>query len=190
MKPIPLGESSLERTDRIRRILALISLVTALVAALFTSSATLYRTQRADLPSQQQFDFQRIQAAINEMETLRAQIKAVQVDTQKLIQLPPDAKLSVQLAQMDKSVSDIGERLSKLESAILTTPAKALEIPLLQRDVENLRVSHQNSLLAVKEGVDRLYDINKWLLGALAISIITLALSNFLRPKESPDPKV
>lgn len=51
--------------------------------------------------------------------------------------------------------------LLKLENAILTTPSKALEIPLLQRDLENTKISQQAMISAVKDGVDRVYDLNK-----------------------------
>jgi hypothetical protein len=64
-----------------------------------------------------------------------------------------------------------------------------LEIPLLQRDLENLKVSQQANIQAVKDGVDRIYDLNKWLLGAMALSIIALAIGNFLKAKESSSEK-
>jgi hypothetical protein len=35
--------------------------------------------------------------------------------------------------------------------------------------------------LAVKESVDRIYDINKWLLGGMAVSVIALAIGNFFK---------
>jgi hypothetical protein len=57
-------------------------------------------------------------------------------------------------------------------------------MPLFQRDLENIRISEQSNSSVLKDSVDRIYDLNKWLLGAMAISIITLAVANFFKAKE------
>lgn len=187
MKPIPLAASTHEREERWRNLLRVVSLVTAMFAATLTFYVGFKKSIGIDAPGlQQTSNASEVRKELTlEIEGLRAQIKTLTQDTQKLVQLPPDAKLAIQLTQLQDSVRLLSERLEKIEAAILANPAKALEIPLLQRDVENLRSTQQSNLVAVKEGVDRLYDINKWLLGAMAVSVITLALSNFLRPKES-----
>jgi predicted phage-related endonuclease len=191
MKPVPLAGSSLDRADRIQRLLGLVSLGTALVATLMTATFTFFKSPRVDpLGQQPSVELHRSQKALEaDIEAVRTQLKTVQVDMQKIVALPADAKLAVQISQMEEATKGLGSRLDRLEAAILQSPAKALEIPLLQRDLENLRTAQQTNLQAVKDGVDRLYDINKWLLGAMAISIITLALSNFLRPRDTGNKK-
>jgi len=186
MKPIPLAGSSLDRADRIQRLLGNVGLAAAVVTTVITAIFTFNKPQRVDIGQQPSVELHRSQKVLEaDVALLRAQIKAMQVDTQKIVQLPADAKLSVQISQMEQTSTNLAGRLERLEAAILQNPGKALEIPLLQRDLENLRTTQQANLQAVKEGVDRLYDINKWLLGAMAISIITLALSNFLRPRDT-----
>jgi len=187
MKPIPLATSSLERDERFQNLLRVVSLLAAMIVAILSGYIAVKKTVGIEIPGLQQ---QAVSAEVKkelqlEIEALRSQVKTLKLDTQKLTQLPPENKMAIQFAHTQESVTGLGSRLEKIEAAILASPAKALEIPLLQRDIENLRITQQSSLIAVKEGVDRLYDINKWLLGAMAISIITLALSNFLRPKES-----
>jgi hypothetical protein len=120
-----------------------------------------------------------------EVASLRAEVKAVQDSIQNARDLPKDTKLAIQLQQIQNALADVQTRQSKLEQAILTNPAKALEVPLLQRDLENLKTAQQANILAVKEGVDRVYDLNKWLLGAMAVSIVTLAIGTFLKSKEA-----
>lgn len=122
-----------------------------------------------------------------ETEKLREELKALQSDIRNVAALPKDMKLALQLQQTQKAIKSISSRQEKLEEVILANPTRALQIPLLQRDLENLRAAQQANLVAVKGDVDRIYDLNKWLLGAMAISIVTLALSNFLKGKE---PKV
>ena len=49
-------------------------------------------------------------------------------------------------------------------------------MPLIKRDIENIQITQQVNIQAVKDGVDRIYDIAKWLIGAMAVSIITLVI--------------
>jgi len=103
---------------------------------------------------------------------------------QALSNIPDQNKIAIQLKGMDVALNDLKTRHTKLEDAILTNPAKAIEVPLLRKDLDNLKDSQQQNLLALQQGVDRVYDLNKWLLGAMAVSIITLAISNVLRGKK------
>jgi hypothetical protein len=179
------------RNLTVAQVANVLSVVVAFIAAIVGFVSYFYKAQTVDIGGLKlTIDQAQTQRSLNsEVEGMRKQLKSVQDELQKVTALPPEAKLAVQLGQMQNTTTDLTSRLDKLERAILTSPAKALEIPLLQRDVENLRSTQQANLLAVKEGVDRLYDINKWLLGAMAISIITLALSNFLKGKDAPSEK-
>jgi hypothetical protein len=78
--------------------------------------------------------------------------------------VPTDSALNLQLQQLSTSVADISSRLSKLESVILENPVKALEIPLMKRDIENIKDSEKEGFKRLKENIDRTYDISKWLL--------------------------
>lgn len=98
--------------------------------------------------------------------------------------MPEGSQVAAQLNHLETSVTDLQTRHSKLEEVILNNPTKAIEVPLIRRDLDNLKDSQQQNLLALKQGIDQVYDLNKWLLGAMAISIITLAISNFLKGKE------
>lgn len=186
MKPIPFVESRRDRNDTIERVLMITSMVAAGVTAFMVTLNFKQKTVDPVGAQPLMIQSQAYKTLSAEVEQLRTQFKSLQVDSQKLTALPPDNKLALQISQMQDATKDLGTRLERLENAILASPAKALEIPLLQRDLENLRLTQQSNLVAVKDGVDRLYDLNKWLLGAMAISVITLALSNFLRPRELP----
>lgn len=84
-------------------------------------------------------------------------------------------------------LADVSMRLQRLEQAILVSPAKALEIPLIQRDIEAIKQAQITSAAALKDSVDRVYDQNKWLLGGVSVSIFALCLSAFLRAKASKE---
>jgi hypothetical protein len=84
-------------------------------------------------------------------------------------------------------IADLTNRLGHLEAAVMADPAKALGVPLLRQDLENLRsVYLRDSETAVKQ-IDRIYDQNKWfigLMGTMALGLISLAVSNFLQTKK------
>jgi uncharacterized protein (DUF3084 family) len=120
---------------------------------------------------------------------LEKDVASLRNQLQALSNVPDENKIAIQLKGMDTALTDLKARHAKLEDAILTNPAKAIEVPLLRKDLDNLKDSQQQNLLALQQGVDRIYDLNKWLLGAMAVSIITLAISNVLsgRKKKPAD---
>jgi septal ring factor EnvC (AmiA/AmiB activator) len=122
----------------------------------------------------------------SEIAAIRADVDKLEVDIQAFSQLPSGSETTRKLNQLKSSLDELEMRESKLEDAILDNPAKALEIPLLQRDLDSVRTNQEVNFLALRDAVGQVYDLNKWLLGAMAISIITLAISNFLKGKEKP----
>jgi hypothetical protein len=136
------------------------------------------------IPELSQSDIAVLKARIDDnqktLSTLNAQIQ------HSIANIPPQSALNLQLQQLSTSVGDINDRLTKLESVILNNPVEALEIPLMQRDIDNIKASEKDGFKSVKESIDRIYDISKWLLGAMAISIISLAVGNLLKSKEVP----
>jgi hypothetical protein len=74
------------------------------------------------------------------------------------------------------SVRGLDARLTALEGAIGESPVKALEVPLLRRDLENLKQSDAAATDGLRSDYDRQYDLMKWLLGTFVLGMIgTLA---------------
>ncbi len=119
-----------------------------------------------------------------ETEKLAADLKSIQADLREVAALPKDAKLAIQQQQTQRAIKDLAERQEKLEQIIVSNPAKALELSLLQRDVENVKVVQQTNLAEVTAVVDRIYSLIKWTLAAMAVSLVMLALSNVLKGNE------
>jgi hypothetical protein len=117
----------------------------------------------------------------SELDHLSTEFNDIRDSVKAASNLPEKSKLSFQLQQIQKSVADIQNREGQLEQVILTSASRALEIPLIKRDLENLKATQQTAILTIKEDFDRTYDLSKWLLGALAVGIITLAIGNFLK---------
>ena|ERR1700686_115605 len=118
------------------------------------------------------------------IESVNKDIVGLKSQINSLSNVPEQTKVAIRLKGIESALTDIQSRNLKLEQVILENPAKAIEVPLLRKDLENLKDAQQQNSLALKQGVDQVYDLNKWLLGAMAVSIVTLAVSNLLRGRE------
>ena len=84
----------------------------------------------------------------------------------------------------------------KGELEVLRKEVKALEVDHAPstdrkdrtgRDLDTIKDNQAISAVNVKQEIDRVYDINKWLLGAMSVSIITMGLSNFLKGRQGDE---
>jgi hypothetical protein len=104
--------------------------------------------------------------------------------------VPPESVLATRLAATDKSIADVNDRLSKLEKVILEDPPKALEMPLLRNQLDALSHSYQSDIIAVRQEIAQVYDLNKWFIGlmfTMALGIIGLAVTNFIKVGKKGD---
>ena len=86
---------------------------------------------------------------------------------------------------MSTNVKQIDREVSALQDAILKDPAKALEMPLLRRDIESNQLANQAALVAVREELDRQYDLMKWILGTFALGVVGLIVTGISSRKET-----
>ena len=93
----------------------------------------------------------------------------------------------VQISVVKAEVSSVRQRLDIVDKAIVENPAKALSIPLLRQDLENLKSDYQDNRAEAAKQIDRVYDQNKWFIGlmfTMAIGLIGLAISNFIQARK------
>jgi len=86
-------------------------------------------------------------------------------------------------------LQSIDGRLSVIEQAVLDNPAKALQLTLLSREMDNLKANYQSNLESTRQEIGRIYDLNKWFIGlmfTMAIGLLSLAVSNFIKKPEKP----
>jgi hypothetical protein len=124
------------------------------------------------------------QISNTEISDLRREVARLRRDQQLVRSAIDEASVMLGGRVLSRRLQLLENRQANLERVILNDPAKALELPLLRRDLDNSREANAQSLVSVKASVDQVYDINKWLLGAMALSIIGLAVTNFLTRKE------
>ncbi|NOQ25138.1 MAG: hypothetical protein GQ564_07220 [Bacteroidales bacterium] len=99
------------------------------------------------------------------------------------------------LTELDKRINDLKnidvqtlkDKLNQLEMVIIENPTKALSLPLIKKDIENLMENHDIERLSIRSELNRVYDQNKWFIGlmfTMAIGLLGLATSNFYQSKK------
>jgi len=118
-----------------------------------------------------------LQPVMEEQARLRLTIK-------ELTNTKVQPNISAELKRLDSLVAETQQRETKLEEVILDNPSKALELPLIRKDVDSIRERNQADVVAVRQDVDRVYDQNKWflgLVGTMALGTLTLVVTSFFK---------
>jgi hypothetical protein len=108
-----------------------------------------------------------------DLSALKRRVDAIVADQNG--QTPP------KVLELKEQIDQLARRQKLIEDAISRDPAKALELPLMRRDLDNLKESQIQSANSVKQSVDQVYDLNKWLFGGMALSVFAVAIGNLLR---------
>lgn len=124
----------------------------------------------------------RVAASIRD---IRLQLVNLRRQQEAIVRGSADGSANVQASTTLARLDAIEARQARLEEAILTTPEKALSMPLLRRDLEATREANSQALTALKANVDQVYDLTKWFIGALAVGIFSLAIPNLLSLRKS-----
>ncbi len=104
-----------------------------------------------------------------------------------LIKSDTTTAVGVQIALIHSDVKTLDSRIQILEEGLLENPEKALAIPLLRKDIQNIKRSYNENITAMNKNIDRIYDQNKWFIGlmvSIAIGFIGLVVSNFLQMRK------
>ncbi|MDH2077200.1 hypothetical protein [Pseudomonas atacamensis] len=111
-------------------------------------------------------------ASADEVELLRSSVsKAEELLSSAIKQInQPNNNgqvLIVELTSLKAAVKSIDERLEILERSISENPEKALSIPMLRKDQENMSKAIEGNKVAVSAELTRIYDQQKWILGGI-----------------------
>jgi hypothetical protein len=130
-----------------------------------------------------------IQDAINSNEILLANIKRLtgsnpSESTQQFIAIQKD------LDTLKVQVSDLKLKVDGLNSALSNTPEKALALPLLAKDVSDLKVFTSHDSDSLRAEMDRNADTNKWLIGLILAAVLGNVISSALSRGKAAGKKV
>lgn len=129
-------------------------------------------------------------------ELRRASFIQVQKDVESLkgrmdaitsAEVKPDGKdsplLAKQLQLLRADLNEVQKKQEQISQTIMDSPERALEIPLLKKEIDGVRDDQSNKIQSLKESIDRIYDVNKWLVGGMAVAVLSLCLSNYFKPR-------
>lgn len=123
--------------------------------------------------------FTQIQQTQGELEKINSQVKV-------LSQAPDETKFAAQVSGLNNSVNSLQERFTKIEALLVQDPTKALEVPLMRKDMETLKESNQTAFANLRQDIDRTFNLLLVSILALAVAILAPALSNLIGRKEKP----
>ncbi len=173
------------RAARARRLTSL-AVAGVAVAGIFVSAfSLLWGTGPSRPRTGDVVELSRDMAAVSQEQVIiTGRIRSLEQSVAGLSEIPDQAAYSSELRRLADSSESLNQRLESLESALLEDPAKAVSLPLLQRDVTSLRDAHDSEAQSLRNEIDRVYDQNKWFIGlmfTMALSILGLAVGNLFQ---------
>jgi len=155
------------------------------VVGLFATIADLIFTPKLVKPPV--FATQDSVSALNErLSSIEGQINDLGGKIEGLSRLTDESKASAQLASVQSSLEGLQGRFTKIEGLIVQDPSKALEIPLLRKDLEGIKESTQITIGGLRQDLERAYTLLVGTMVALAIAVFAPAISNLFAKKEEP----
>jgi hypothetical protein len=101
-------------------------------------------------------------------------------------QIPRELGLLRQgLSETNATVVTVQNQVNALNNAIESSPEKALTIPLLRKDVEDLKTATQRDLDSIRAEMGRNYDLNKWLIGLILAAVLGTVINSAMQSKSN-----
>jgi hypothetical protein len=164
-----------------------LSIVIGVVGALGSLLTIPYLWSTISSPSIKQLPLEAREVREEQLELIRGKLKDLD-DKIAALSVPPDeSRNALQVKILNDNVAKLQESVSDMQRLIVDNPSKALAVPLMRKDLDSLKENNQAEMASIRKDVDRIYDLNKWLVGlmfTMALGVLTLAISNFWKSKE------
>jgi len=128
-------------------------------------------------------------ASADSLNGFKVQLDALNNEIKSLQQIKAPSQPEVDLAPVEASLSALSKRLSDLEAAITSDPVKALTLPLLKRDYENLSKAVLQDKVSIREDLNRIWQFIFLCLGGLGSIGVGLSVwwaKNVSKQSEKP----
>ncbi|HEV8602212.1 MAG TPA: hypothetical protein VGQ68_02330 [Gaiellaceae bacterium] len=158
-------------SDRLAKVTGSIAAVASLLGVLAALGVFLggsFDTEPRETPTistSTGVGFSPFQQLSHEVASLQAQVKALR-------RTPRGSHAAADVAAMRVDVNRLNSQLSALETAVLDDPAKALQLPLLRRDLEATQEANRSANESTRDDVDRQYDLMKWVFGTFIVALL------------------
>ncbi len=123
---------------------------------------------------------------------LMSDLKVVKLSVENLRQMldsltiPNEAKTTVQLNKFRLEINEMKSSLKKIEEVILDDPVKALRLPLMQKELDNIRATYRNEITNIRSEINRVYDMSKWLfyiMITMSVALLGVAITGFYQSR-------
>lgn len=85
----------------------------------------------------------------------------------------------LEFSVVSAKVAELESRLAVLEKSISDTPEKALSVPMLRKDQDNLSKTFEANRVAVAAEIARVNDLQKWILGGIGAVLVAVIAGLF-----------
>lgn len=123
-------------------------------------------------------------ALSQQIENVHKEVSLLKVQVAELTKVPESVAISAKLHELDAKVAAVDEQLSALNKTIMASPEKALEVPMLRRDILAIQRQYESVTKSLEREITRAYDTIKWVIGTIVLGILGLAAGVFLRGKQ------
>ncbi len=103
-------------------------------------------------------------------------------------EVPESHGWKIQASDLTNQTQEIKASLQALENALTVNPEKALAVPILRKDLDNVEKSLRSELQQTRNEINRMYDLNKWFIGlmfTMAVSVLGIAISSFFNRNDT-----
>ena len=177
------------RRERVEKTTNLVQIVAAMLAVAGTLIAayTGYLSQRMSSISTGVVEQERIKSIENELSAIKHNLVETNEQIKSLSEIPEQTKMTSQLGSISSSVNQIQDKIIRLEQVIIQDPIKALEIPLLRKDLDNQKALNQAEIAAIRQEVERTYNLLIGSVVGIGLAVITSVVTNLFKKEKAKE---
>lgn len=170
--------------DKVKRLIGLLGVLSAMIVlGLSLVLAFFFPPQRQPVHASHSSVIE-LKAKVSNIE---GRINELGGKIEGLSRLSDESKTSAQLSSVQGSLDGLQERFTKIEGLLAQDPLKALEIPLLRKDLEFIEESTQLTISGLRQDLDRTYTLLVGTMMALVITVLASAVSSLFAKKQQPE---
>ena len=117
-------------------------------------------------------------------EKIEKELNSIKSQLSNITKLPKDVAITLGINNLRDKVKDLEKQINTINEAIMQSPEKALNIPMLRKDVNALKLQYENTTKSLEREIRSAYEIIKWVLGTILLGILGIAASVFIAVRE------
>ncbi len=166
-------------------IVAIIIGISMIILAIYLSIT--YNSFLLTTPlSQSNAQEQELEEIKSQLASVNGRLENVETVLSDIGKQPDESSLGLEISQVKVAVDNAKEKLDNLEKVILEDPNKAVSIPLLQKDMENMKSLSDSQIQSLQQSVNQLYALLIGVVVVIGVGFLGIAASNLWSPKK-PD---